>query len=125
MFNVQRFHHVLQEFNLKFHDDGIYPDLTIILCLEYAFNFFKVSRNLLILGQIKNYVCLRFPNQPCIKGSTPNILGPKFYFRRQIWRSQNFFRDENRTILKEVMAIFAKQILNMECRNILSNGQSL
>ncbi len=43
------------------------------------------------LGQINNYVCLRFPDRPCIKWPTPHILEPKFYFSRHSGDYRTFF----------------------------------
>ncbi len=48
-----------------------------------------------------------FPTDPDER-APPQIFWTKILFWETFWRLQNFFQIENWTILKEVMAIFAK-----------------
>ncbi len=75
-------------------------------------------------GQNKNIDCFRFPDRPCSKGPTLKIFY-KFFFSRHFHRLLNFFRIENRTIFKRVIAILVRQCLKVKENTFLSSGQGV
>ncbi len=72
----------------------------------------------------KNIVCFRFPDRPCSKRADPKIFLPNIFWQT-FHRLQNFFRIENRTISKRVMAILVRQCLKINENTLLSSGQGV
>ncbi len=65
-----------------------------------------------------------FTTDPAQKGR-PQIFWDQNFILVDILQITELFRIENRVIFREVTAIFVKQDLNNECRNIYSDEQSL